>query len=199
MDKKYIIGSGLTIAVLSVMLIFGSPMFNGIISNEMSVSESPTWTGTVCPTIERLDGSIEELECTTNLLTNLGANFTAETISGQDITGAAPGTDYAEHISLTLDAGGADATWLVLPTEIAAGGLERATGTLSTNSQGNYSCWKQFTASATHTAVHTAGINWNVTSAANSLVAANDLSSTVNLESGDKLTMEIFSREYFCL
>ena len=182
MNKNIYIGLG-SIGLMMLAVILAFPMM----APNMTLSDSPTWKATVCPTIERADGSIEKLECASNLLTNLGKNFTAEVISGEDITGAVVGTDYAKYISLSTNSGGADASWLVLPGEITSGGCERIVGALSTNGVGNFSVWKQFTASATHTAIHLAGLNWNTTG--NSLVAANALSSDVNLENGDKLTI----------
>ncbi|HDD43711.1 MAG TPA: hypothetical protein ENG63_02475 [Candidatus Desulfofervidus auxilii] len=147
------------------------------------------WVATVCPTIERADGSIEKLECTSNLLVNQGKNFTAELLSGLDYTSATPGTDFAKHISLSTDTSSPSADWTVLPNEITSNGLDRHTGTCSINGVGNFSCWYQFEATGTVTGIHLAGLNWNETDGANSLVAANELSSDVNLESGDKLTI----------
>jgi len=185
MDIRYA-RYGIIAIVLSVMLVFGTPM---LIKNNQSFSDSPTWKATVCPTIERADGRIEKLECTTNLLVDQGKNFTAELISGLDFTSATPGTDFAKHISLSSDSSSPNASWTVLPNEITTNGLDRHTGTCAINGVGNFSCWYQFEATGTQSGIHLAGLNWNATDGANTLVAANALSSDVNLESGDKLTI----------
>ncbi|RLI98838.1 MAG: hypothetical protein DRP06_04585 [Candidatus Aenigmatarchaeota archaeon] len=184
---------GMMAAILSVMLVFGTPM---LVKNTQSFSDSPTWIATVCPTIERADGSIEKLECTHNLLVDQGKNFTAEVISGLDFTSATPGTDFAKHISLSSDSSSPSASWKVLPSEITSNGLDRHTGTCAINGVGNFSCWYQFEATGTQSGIHLAGLNWNATDGANSLVAANALSSDVNLESGDKLTIFVFKNKY---
>jgi len=185
MDIRYA-RYGIIAIVLSVMLVFGTPM---LIKNNQSFSDSPTWKATVCPTIERADGRIEKLECTTNLLVDQGKNFTAELISGLDFTSATPGTDFAKHISLSNNTGSPASSWTVLPDEITTNGLDRKTGTCAINGVGNFSCWYQFEATGTQSGIHLAGLNWNATDGANTLVAANALSSDVNLESGDKLTI----------
>ena len=193
MVKKYA-GYGIIATVLSVMLVFGmSQGFGNKLSDyptwTFSIREPHTWIATVCPTIERADGSIEKLECTHNLLVDQGKNFTAEVISGLDLSSATAGTDFAKHISLSSDTSSPSASWKVLPNEITTNGLDRHTGTCAINGVGNFSCWYQFEATGTQSGIHLAGLNWNATDGANSLVAANILSSDVNLESGDKLTI----------
>ena len=186
MNPKYIAGT--TIAVL--FAIMGLLAFSGVaFDRSENIKESPVWIATVCPTIERADGRIEKLECTSNLLVDQGKNFTAELLSGLDYTSATPGTDFAKHISLSNDSSSPSASWTVLPNELTTNGLDRKTGTCAINGVGNFSCWYQFEATGTVTNIHLAGLNWNATDGAPTLVAANVLSSDVNLESGDKLTI----------
>jgi len=169
------------ISIIGLLAMFAVALAIPANVGNTGVGDSGKWTGTVCA---ELNG--EPLGCTHNLLVDQGQNFSAEVISGEDFTGAAAGTDYAKHISLST-ATTTSSTDTVIDSEVTGNGLDRATGTCAINGVGNFSCWKTFTATGTQAGIDAAGLNWNVTSQANSLVAANNLSSTVNLESSDLL------------
>lgn len=176
--KKYLF------LALVIPLIFS---LGFIYENNISPTGNLNWKATVCPTIIKSDGSIVKLECVKNLFVDQGKNFSAEVISGVDYTSATPGTDFAKYISLSNDSSTPSSSWTVLPGELNTAGLTRAGGTCASNGVGNFSCWHTFTATATVSNIQLAGLNWNGTPLANSLVAANQLSSSVNLESGDEL------------
>jgi len=93
-------------------------------------------------------------------------------------------------ISLSTSSSSPDAAWAVIPTEITTGGLQRvyASSVVSKNAT-CYNCTNTFTASATHTAVQLSGLNWNATSNANSLWAANTFTATT-LYAADQLKIE---------
>lgn len=118
----------------------------------------------------------------TNLRTNGGADFQA------DVMGKTTQPAPAQYIALTVNTGAPAAGDTTLTGEIATGGLSRAQGAYAhTNGTTSYTITNTFTASATHTAVHKAGL-FNASSSG-TLVFETNLSSDVSLVSGDTLTI----------
>lgn len=128
------------------------------------------------------DGELLAMGESTNLRTTVGADWQA------DVMGNSTQPASARWIGLTTNASAASAASTTLTSEIASGGLTRAVGTYAhTASTSSYTITVTFTASATHTAVHRAGL-FNAISSG-TLVFETVLSSDVTLVSGDTLTI----------
>ncbi len=119
-----------------------------------------------------------------NLLTTIGIDWIAAELGGDS-----PTTISAQWISLdeTLD-GGPVVGWTQLVSEIASGGLTRASGTYAhTGGANTWTIAATFNASATHTDVQVSGLQW-AASGDNNLLAANTFTA-VTLNDGDALTV----------
>lgn len=116
-----------------------------------------------------------------NVVTNIGLDKIELEL------GDAGTTDEANYISLTESATSPSASWTILPSEIASGGLTRALGTYDSTGTGAWRIQKTFTASASFT-VRTAGLNW-ASSGDNNLLAAVAFGTVATLASGDTLNV----------
>lgn len=130
------------------------------------------------------DGTVFFNETNHNLITNIGKDFVKTQIADNPNTG-----NKAIYIALSTNSSTPAATWTILPNEINSGGLARATGTYTSTGTGQWTVSKTFTATSSFTGVQLAGLHWSATSGSdNNLFAANTFSS-VNLISGDQLTV----------
>jgi hypothetical protein len=116
-----------------------------------------------------------------NLMVDIGFDWV------EDQLGDSPSGDPAKWISLSTDGTAPAAGWTQIPTEIAAGGLERAVGTYASTGTGAWEIEATFTASATHTNVQLTGLQY-ASSGDGNLMAANQFTA-VTLNSGDALTI----------
>ena len=121
-----------------------------------------------------------------NTVTNIGLNWIRTELGDS----GSSSTNVAKYISLTEDASTPLATWTILPSEIATGGLARAAGTFDTGSPTATGHWREqytFTATSTYT-VRCAGLNW-LSSGDNNLLAAVAFGTVASLVSGDTLNV----------
>lgn len=172
---------GLTVALAS----FGYGYYSGT-----QINDGFKISGWVKVEVVR-DGKVIYIHEDHNILTNQGKDIIAKEVFGAaGANGTGKHTPNATvYIALSSYAGGVNATQTTLTAEIASGGLSRATATYNhANSTSAIIIVKQFTSSATFTAVQQAGLFNNPTSAGAGLLAANTFSS-VNLISGDKITI----------
>ena len=131
------------------------------------------------------DGKIILDEVSHNLLMNIGAEYVEDGLTNSTYINL---EGIPTYISLSCNATAVAATDTIILEEITAGGLERATGTITDNANGNWSVAKEFTATATHTDVQKTGINWKTGNTDNCLLAQNTFTATT-LISGDKITV----------
>lgn len=128
------------------------------------------------------DGNVVYYEENHNQITNAGKDMIAKQLGS-----TSPITNGANYIGLTVDTGAPAAGDTTLLGEISTGGLARAQGTYAhTNGTNTYTVSKQFTASASHTAVQKAGL---FTLASGGTMMAENTFSSVNLISGDQITI----------
>ena len=116
-----------------------------------------------------------------NLMVTIGFDWV------EDQLGDSPSNDPAKWISLSLSTSSPAAGWTQIPTEIAADGLSRASGTYSSTGVGTWTIIAEFNATATHTDVQLTGLQSAVSGDGN-LVAANTFT-PVTLNNGDALTI----------
>lgn len=130
--------------------------------------------------IYRANGEVENLGISTNLRTTAGLNWQA------DVMGNSSQPASARWIGLTVNTGAPAAGDTTLTGEIASGGLSRVAGTYAhTADATSYTITASWTASATHTAVHKAGL-FNAVSAG-TLCFETNLNADATLASGDQL------------
>lgn len=130
--------------------------------------------------IIRKDGTVEDLGISTNLRTTVGADWQA------DVMGNATQPASARWIGLTTNTTAPAAGDTTLTGEIASGGLSRVAGTYAhTAGTSSYTITASWTASATHTAVHKAGL-FNAASGGTMAFTTN-LNADATLASGDQL------------
>jgi|SRR5688500_838847 len=130
--------------------------------------------------IRRADGTVENLGVSTNLRTTAGLDWQA------DVMGHATQPVSARWIGLTTNTAAPAAGDTALTGEIAAGGLSRVVGTYAhTPGATSYTITASWTASATHTAVHKAGL-FNAASGGTMAFETN-LNADATLASGDQL------------
>jgi len=115
------------------------------------------------------------------VLTDIGADWI------EDQLGDSPSTQPADYISLSLSSSSPATGWTQIPSEIVAGGLERAQGTYTSTGTGQWTIDYQWTSSTTHTDVQLTGLQYGA-SGDNNLLAA-DTFTPVTLNNGDKLTV----------
>jgi len=128
------------------------------------------------------DGQVLSFQESHNVITTTGVDVIAEQIGS-----TSPSTNGANYIALTNNTAAASSASTSLTGEISTGGLARAIGAFAhTNGTSTYTVSKTFTASATNTGVQKAGLF--TSSAGNAMFAENTFSS-VNLISGDQLTI----------
>jgi hypothetical protein len=173
-------------AILSIIAIFSfalmQPMNNGFATN----------TGL---TVNAREGSnIHWIEAspngqtiaqgqTHNLVTDLGANATLNQI-------LAPNSEKAIYGYLSTNATAPSAAWTYVTPEITGGGLDRATGSITYNSNANDTVTWTWTANATTTGINTFAVGLsNTVGSQTDLFAAFSFSVSLNFASGDTLTV----------
>lgn len=138
-------------------------------------------SGFVVVSVIRQDNEIYHYE-SHNLITNAGLDF----ISAQ-IGSTATGSNGANHIGLSSDSTAPAATDTTLTGEISGNGLDRAQGTYShTAGTNTFSVQEVFSASGTVNGIQKTGL---FTASSGGTMMAENTFSSVNLISGDQLTV----------
>jgi len=121
------------------------------------------------------------------VLTTIGKNY----IEGKlgDDTPYADNAKFADDISLSSNAGAPAAGWTIIPAEIAANGLERASATYASIGDGVWTISNQFTATGAHVDVQLTGLSWDETDSLDNVLLGADTFAAVTLGNGDKLTI----------
>jgi len=170
------------LVVLSVVI--AGAHLTGIIAPTAVIEQNPRIRANVHVLIER-DGKIILSESSHNLLMDIGAEYVEDGLTNSTFINV---EGLPTYISLSSNTTAVAATDTQILEEITAGGLERATGTITDNANGNWSVAKEFTATATHVSVQKVGLNWKAGNTDNCLLAQNTFLSTT-LGSGDKITV----------
>ena len=130
--------------------------------------------------ILRANGEVENLGVAENLRTNAGADWQA------DVMGNSSQPAAARYIGLTVNTTAPAAGDTTLTGEITTGGLGRAAGTYAhTPGTTSYTITASWTASATQTAVHKAGLF--SAASAGTMAFETNLNADATLASGDQL------------
>lgn len=130
--------------------------------------------------IRRADGTVENLGVSINLRTTAGLDWQA------DVMGNATQPVSARWIALTTNTTAPAAGDTTLAGEITTGGLGRVAGTYAhTPGATSYTITASWTASATHTAIHKAGL-FNAASGG-TMAFETVLNAQATLASGDQL------------
>ena len=116
-----------------------------------------------------------------NVFTNIGKNFTRD-----ELGSGSASTNVAKYISLSEDSGTASALWTQLPSEIASGGLTRATGTYTALAgNGTWKIENTFAVTLSFT-VRLTGLHWGA-SGNNNMIACAAVSPIATVANGDSL------------
>ena len=144
-----------------------------------AVSESLGVQGWVQVTHVR-DGQVLSFQENHNVITTVGVDHIAAQLGG------AVGNN-ATWIAISNNTGGASAAHTTLAGEAAEGGLERASGTYAhTPGAATYTVSNTFTSTTTNAAIQLAGL---FTASSSGTLFAENTFSSVNLISGDQLTI----------
>ena len=178
----------LSLGILALGLLLILPL--GKLGNAEVDPLAFEWHGLVCPTVERVDGSIEVLECSSNAITTEGKNHIRYSIGK-----AAGGNAAFDYLAI----GNGTATSVsdtTLASEQTACGLARAQGTYTADAvAGNWSIQYQWTTSCDGgIVINTTGLfNASSAGATDTLLADADLSNSVTLQDGDKLNITYYT------
>lgn len=112
------------------------------------------------------------------VLTNIGADFIEQQISGS------ASTTVAVYIGLSNDATAPQASWETIPTEISTNGMGRATGSYTDDGTGQWNVTKTFSPTGSGSCQLT-GLYYAATG--DFLLCADQFSSQVNYDDGDSL------------
>ena len=184
MDNK---GKMFALVGVSILLIAAMFMFaftpTEINSKQSELSDGINYKATVCTSVDRVDGTHENVGCSHNLLTNAGKEL-IETYIGSGGSGA---VNYIALCNATAGCAAPAAGDTSLTNEFTSGGLQRAQGTYSTLAgSGNWSIAKTFTATSDNLVTNkTALLN---ASSAGTLFAENTFV-TVTLQTNDQVTI----------
>jgi hypothetical protein len=178
MKKIYLLASLLVALTIGTGLILGGMLgTNNTKTNTVSVYDGTKYKATVCV---YKNGKL--IDCTHNLLTDIGKNFTQQQlINPQSVNKTA-------WITLSTATGDCSASATKLANELATANLGKASCTLTSINTSSWNCTKTFTATGSVSSVQVAGYNWNATAGANDLFACATFTS-VNLENNDQLTI----------
>lgn len=179
LNKKHLV----LLSVLSVIVVLAFAMAVNIATSSTEGSEGIAYHSSVCKTLTRADGSVEDLGCDHNLLVNAGA----EAI--EDAIGSGSGTSAFNYIGLCNSTAGCTAPAsgdTAIDNEYTDSGLTRSQGTFGDNGVGNWSVWKTFTATADSLTTNLTGI-YNASSGT-TLLASNSFTE-VTLQTSDQLTV----------
>lgn len=170
-------------SVLGIFLIFGMFMF---LNQEQVIDKNSNliYKADVCSYVTRADGEINKLGCSSNTLTNAGANLIKDYIALGSGGGA---VNYIALCNATAGCGASAVGSTTLDNEFASGGLERASATYGSNGVGNWSMWKTFTAGIDNMEVNKTGI-FNASSTG-TLFAENTFTKLATLQSSDQITI----------
>ena len=177
---------------LMVGVLVATSAFGYGYSSGTQVRDGIRVTGWVKVQVVR-DGKIIYFHEGHNLITNMGKDIISKEVLGANGNGTVRHNPNATlFIALTTDTGAPAAGDTTLASEITTGGLARATAAYNhANSTTTVVLRKTFTASASFTAVQKAGL-FNVPpsgSAATTGMLAENTFSSVNLISGDQITI----------
>lgn len=181
------VGLGLAGALIALFLLTIG-MTSGTLSGLQTEKNQDkiTHDNVISLQVKRADGTVEPPIYTKNTVTNIGLNQTLDQMFGlstQDGQNTAFDLKY-----LAVESAGAVAATDTSCTDVSIGGTSRGTGSVVWN--GTTGCARAsytWTASATHSTIDTGCIYYNATG--NTLYAGGAFSSSVNLESGDQLTL----------
>lgn len=182
-NHKKIIG---LIAILSIITIFSLALMQPL-NNDLATNTGLTVNARTGSNIHWIEtspsGQIIAQGSTHNLVTHNGANATLNQI-------LAPNSEKAIYGYLSTNATAPSATWLYVYPEITGGGLDRATGSITYNSNANDTVTWTWTANATTTGINTFAVGLsNTVGSTTDLFAAFSFSVTLNFGAGDTLTV----------
>jgi len=183
MQKAVALAIVITFAVIASAVTFTYFSVGKMASQEgdNSISEGIPATGYVVVSVFRAGEEIYHYE-DSNLITNAGLDF----ISAQ-IGSTSTGTNGANYIALSSDATAPAVTDTTLTGEISGNGLDRAQGTYAhTVGTNTFTVQEVFTATGTVSAIQKTGL---FTASSGGTMMAENTFSSVNLISGDQLTV----------
>lgn len=183
MHKAIVLAIGVSLLALvsTLALSYLTDGMSTIQQNGDGIVDSMSARGYVVVSVVRQNIEIYHYE-DHNLITNAGLDF----ISAQ-IGSTSTGSNGANYIALSSDTTAPAATDTTLSGEISGSGLDRAQGTYShTAGTNTFTVQKIFTASGTVSAIQKTGL---FTASSGGTMMAENTFSSVNLISGDQLTL----------
>lgn len=171
------------VGLLAVFTILSAGMIQTDVSSGDSISsDSINYHSSVCKYVTRSDGTVDDIGCSHNLLTNAGKEAIQASLSGEP----GPIFNYIALCDASTGCGAPAAGDTTLENEIAGSGLQRAKGSVGDLGVGNWSVAKTFTAATNNMLTNKTGL-FNDPSAG-TLLAENTFT-LVTLQTGDQLTI----------
>jgi len=164
----------LAIGVLAVLVAIY--LTQGYQFHAVELVQPTEYLATVCVYVNG-----ELIECTSNVLTNIGKEFVEDQLVSPQTA------NYTKWISVSNSTTDCVATDTVLPGELNVAGLTRAECTITDVGTGAWSCEKTFTATASVPNVRQGGYNWNSTATSSGNLLACATFTSVNLEANDQI------------
>lgn len=180
MENKKILFGLVPLLVLSILGVFA---FSFMSPSSTSSNNEVQYGSNVCTHVTRVDGTVEQLGCSHNLVVDAGLNAIRDQLGGQADFGA---FDYIALCNATAGCTGTDASDTTLDNEFTSAGLTRAQGTYGQLGTGNWSIYKTFTATVNALETNQTGI-FNQ-STGGTLLAENTFT-LVTLQNNDQLTV----------
>lgn len=177
MQKKYLYSLGFLL--MSALFVVSLQMDIG--KNNMMASDGINYKANVCVS-HISEGKLISEQCSHNILTNDGKDLIKNYLS----KGGLGTVDFIGLCNATSGCNVSSATSTYLNSEYTSGGMNRAQGTYLSLGTGNWSIYKQFTATSDNLLINKTGL-FNATSAG-TLFAENTFT-LVTLQTNDQLTI----------
>jgi len=176
----------LTVVILGMSYV----MFSGNMLASTGTVEHVGYVGMVCPVVTRVDGTVEDLGCHKNYLTNNGTNITTRQLF--NIPSGISLEDKVVRMALGNTTGNFEVS--IHPGEITECGLSAVEPIVwddvasSKGNSGNVTNATKWTSTCSGIVVNTTGLLTN-SSESKTYFAGNNFSDSVTLQSSDQLTV----------
>lgn len=167
--------------LLTIMFVFSAISFSTF-GVGASTPAKVKYGSAVCNHVTRADGTVEELGCSHNTVTDLGLDGIQDYL----MTGGGTAFDYIALCNASIVCNASAAGSVTLDSEVAGCGMDRAQGTTAELGTGNWSVYKEFTSTCNGFITNKTGL---FNDSADDRLLAENTFTLVTLQNNDKLTI----------